>query len=438
MNSKIVVGKSRLKCAFRCWNRCFNAPLALSGIVFGASLLTGCGGGSSGNDVGAATFRAAATFDVQTVGGEVAEIAAVTPDGNTLLYTDSETARIGFVNISNLAAVSQSGFYQGEGSPTSVATTRDNRFALAVFEGTNRLVALNIADRSVARTFNLPGQPDSIAVSPDGRYAAIAIENQRTDEDLPLPSSPPGSVVIVNLSADVAAWTQRTVALSLPSTLDFPTDPEPEFIDINHRNEAAVTLQENNGVAIINLASGSVTRYFSAGRTTHPADLKDDGAISFTDTLSNARRQPDGINWTPQGNLIIANEGDYNLDAPDEPIGGRNFSILSPTGAVIFDENGALEQAVAAAGRYDDRRSDARGVEVENVEVGRFGGRSFAFVAMERADSLGVYRLENDAAPQFVQVLPTGDAPEGIVAVPQRNLVITANEGDGTLSFFTL
>ena len=300
------------------------------------------------------------------------------------------------------------------------------------------MVVLNVADRSVARTINLPGQPDSVAVSPDGRFAAIAIENQRSDEDLPLPNAPRGSVVVVNLAAEVANWTTRTVSLSLPNTLDFPTDPEPEYVAINNRNEAAVTLQENNGVAIINLASASVSRIWSAGRTTHAADLKDDGNIAFTDTLSNSRRQPDGIAWTPRGNLIVANEGDYDLDLPDGSfVGGRNFSIFSPTGSVIFDDPGQMERAVIAAGRYADGRSDNRGVEAENVTVSTLGGRGFAFIALERADSLAVYRLDNDANPTFVQILPTGARPEGVVTVPRRNLVITANEGDGTLSFFT-
>ena len=42
-----------------------------------------------------------------------------------------------------------------------------------------------------------------------------------------------------------------------------PTDPEPEFIDIND-DDVAVTLQENNGVAL-STSPGAITRVFSAG-----------------------------------------------------------------------------------------------------------------------------------------------------------------------------
>jgi DNA-binding beta-propeller fold protein YncE len=432
MNWKI----SALKCPSKRAAVCSILPVAL----LSGALLVGCSGGSSsgGGTNAPASFRAAASFDVKPSGGEVAEIAAVTPNGQTLLYTDSETSRIGFVDISDLSNIRQTGFFAGEGSPTSVAITPNGRFAIAVFDGSRRMVVLNVADRSVARTINLPGQPDSVAISSDGRFAAIAIENQRPDEDLPLPNAPRGSLVVVNLAAEVADWTTRTVSLTLPNTLDFPTDPEPEYVSINSRNEAALTLQENNGIAIVNLASASVTRIFSAGRTTHAADLTDNGAIAFTDTLTNSRRQPDGIAWTPRGNLITANEGDYDLDLPDGGfVGGRNFTIFSPTGSVVFDDPGNTERAVIAAGRYADGRSDAKGVEPENVTVSTLGGRGFAFIALERADSLAVYRLDNESSPTLVQILPTGSRPEGVVVVPNRNLIVTANEGDGTLSFFT-
>ena len=70
------------------------------------------------------------------------------------------------------------------------------------------------------------------------------------------------------------------------------------------------------------------------------------------------------------------------------------------------------------------------------MKVGKFGNRSFAFIALERANSLAVYRLDNESNPTFVQILPTGSRPEGIAINKRRNIVVTANENDGTLSFF--
>ena len=58
----------------------------------------------------------------------------------------------------------------------------------------------------------------------------------------------------------------------------------------------------------------------------------------------------------------------------------------------------------------------------------------FAFVGAERADSIVVYRLSD--SPKFVEVLATGDEPEGLLAIRRRGLFVSANEGDGTIDLF--
>jgi hypothetical protein len=63
----------------------------------------------------------------------------------------------------------------------------------------------------------------------------------------------------------------------------------------------------------VDLPSGEILNHFSAV-TTHLADLQRDNTISFTDLLVHARLEPDAIGWTTQGNLVTANEGDYDLD----------------------------------------------------------------------------------------------------------------------------
>ena len=44
-----------------------------------------------------------------------------------------------------------------------------------------------------------------------------------------------------------------------------PEDPEPEFVDINDRNEAVVTLQENNHMVIVDLPTLTVIQHFEHG-----------------------------------------------------------------------------------------------------------------------------------------------------------------------------
>lgn len=382
-------------------------------------------------------FKLVATYQVS---GSVAEIVAATPDGETLIYTDSEAGEIGLVNISNVASPSEITTIAVGGEPTSVAITPSGLWALVVVHGTpDHLTIINLTNHSIETTLSLGGQPDAIAISPDGRYAAIAIENER-DEDVndgAMPQSPAGFLTIVDLPGSPANWSTRDVSLTGIAER-FPSDPEPEFVDINPANQAAVTLQENNHVVIVDLASGNIISNWSAGTTSHLADLEDDGQIIFDDLLTNARREPDAIAWTPGGKLVTANEGDYDVDLTAGTFtGGRNFTIFSQTGMVLLDPGAEVEIQAAQAGRYADSRSDAKGCEIEGAEIGQYQNHTFLFVGAERCNVVAVYRLNgSEVNPKFIQILTTGSRPEGLLAIPARALFVSANEGDGTISIF--
>src|SRR5215207_1407075 len=303
-------------------------------------------------------FGLAATYHVS---GEVAEIVATTPDGATLIYTDSAAQEVGFVDINDPTSPTEITTLSLAGEPTSVAVTPSGRWALVVVHGApDHLAVVDLGDRTIETTIPLGGQPDSIAVSPDGRFAAVAIENER-DEDVDggaMPQSPAGFLTIVDLVGLPSAWATRDVSLAGLATR-FPADPEPEFVDINSANQAAVTLQENNHVVIVDLPSGGVIAHWSAGTTTHTADTQDDGQIVCDDLLVNARREPDAIAWLGGGELVTANEGDYdvNLDLR-ESVGGRDFTIFSGAGTGLFEPGAEVETRAALAGLYDDSRSD--------------------------------------------------------------------------------
>lgn len=363
-------------------------------------------------------FEPAATYHVS---GTVAEIVAVTPNGNVLAYTDSASQQVGFVDISNPSAPTEIGTADVDGEPTSVAITPNGRWVIVVVHGDpDHFAVFDLQNIEAAPVIHeLGGQPDSIAISKDGRYAAIAIENEESPDV-------PGFLTIVDLVGAPSAWTLREVTLT-----SLATDPEPEFVDINSANQVAVTLQENNLIAIIDLATGNILGSFSAGNVNQSADLDNDGVILFDDLLQ-APREPDAIGWTPRGQLVTANEGEFGK-------GGRSFTIFSPSGQIVFDSGSSLEMALAAGGFYDDTRSPTKGVEPEGIEIGEYLNHTFLFVGMERSKpgAVAVYQLNGGKeTPKLIQILQTGSRPEGLLAIPQRNLFVTANEGDGTISIF--
>ncbi len=206
------------------------------------------------------SFQRVATYDVP---GQVAEIIVSTPNGEMLIYTDSAAEEIGFVTITEPRHPTSGGSLKMPGEPTSVAVTPDGAWALVAVHGSSedRLVVVDLGTRTIDATIILGGQPDSVAISADGRYAAIAIENER-DEDVNdgvMPQLPAGFLTIVDLIGAPSDWTTRDVDLTGLADR-FPEDPEPEYVSINASNQAAVTLQENNHVVIVDLVTGAVVR----------------------------------------------------------------------------------------------------------------------------------------------------------------------------------
>lgn len=378
----------------------------------------------------------------------VAEIITAVQGGRTLVYTDSEREGVGFINIQRPNRPLADGFIELEGEPTSVvgvgplvlvAVNTSEDF----INVSGQLVVIDLRGRSIVKTFELGGQPDSIDVSPDGRYAAIAIENER-DEDLGdgfPPQAPAGDLFVVNTNGQFPdAWKTARVPLT-GLGVDFEDDPEPEFIDINAANFAVVSLQENNALVVVDLEAaiadpaGAVLTAFSAGDVAalENVDVEENELIELTDTLANIKREPDAVAWVKDEFIATANEGDL--------VGGsRGFSILNIFGEVLFDSGNALEHLVASIGHYPEDRSENKGNEPESILFAEYGEDQLLFVGSERSSVVAVYDVSDmpDEAsafvagdePELLQVLPTGVGPEGLLAIPRRNLLVVANEVD--------
>lgn len=382
----------------------------------------------------------------------VAEIVAASNDGNTLIYTDSPGDQIGFVDITTPASPTGLGVTAVGGEPTSVAVV--GGFALvgvntSVFgdgdtagdkEGnllaSGTLKVVDVATQTVVAgaDIDLQGQPDSVATSPDGNYAVIAIENERNEDHDSLgddigvnPQTPAGKVVIVNTrDANPVNWTATDVDLTSLASIA-ASDPEPEYVDINDDNIAVVTMQENNHIVLIDLATATVTTHFTAGAVA-TLDLVDateenPAIINQSETLTNVLREPDGVSWIDTSHFVTADEGDMNG-------GSRTFTIFDTSGNVVYSTGNDLDHMTARFGHYPDGRSGNKGNEPENAEVGTFGDNRYLFVNSERSSLVFLYNINDPANPIYKQTLPTAAGPEGALSIPSRNLLITASEVD--------
>lgn len=362
-----------------------------------------------------------------------AEIVAATEDGRLLVYSNSPRESVGFVDLSRPEVPVGLGELALEGEPTSVAI--HGPWALvAVNTSSNytqpsgQLVVVELDRRRVVAQLALPGQPDAIAVSPDGRYAAIAIENER-DEDIQdgaLPQLPGGSLAVVDIEGSPSSWTIRNVRLTGLSDIA-PEDPEPEYVAINRNNRAAITLQENNHIVVVNLELGVVESHFSAGSVNlmgiDATDAPRPNRISLTESQTELLREPDGVTWVGGRWIATANEGDWNG-------GSRGFTVFGTDGQVQFDSGNLLERLAARVGHHNDRRADSKGNEPENIAFARYRGQDLLFVVSERSSLIFVFDISDPKAPVHLQPLPAALAPEGILPLPQRDLLIVASEAD--------
>lgn len=359
-----------------------------------------------------------------------AEIIAASEDGMTLVYTDSPGSSIGFIDITDPANPVAAGVFMPEGEPTSVAVI--GNYALAgvntspsYTEPSGFLVEIDMNTRQEVGRCDLPGQPDSVGIAPDGSFLAVAIENERNEDlgDGRVGQMPAGSVFIVDLTADGLIDCATARVADITGLADIaPEDPEPEFISINDENEVVVTLQENNHIVVLS-SSGAVLSHFSAGEVTlEGVDTAEEGALVFDQTIT-VPREPDSITWIDNTHFAMANEGD--MDG-----GSRGWTIFSQDGDVVYESGMDFENAIIQIGHYPEERSGNKGVEPESVTFDTFGGTPFVFVGAERASVVGVYDITDPAAPVLKQLLPSGIGPEGYVTIPNRNLLISANETD--------
>lgn len=405
------------------------------------------GSGNDNGDTVASSFVRVATLPVctqldancDTDTQTAAEIVDVSEDGQTLIYTDSPQGVIGFVDIRTPDAPSVLGTLALGGEPTSVAVRGDYALvgvntSASFTSPSGQLAVVDIASRRLVTSIDLGGQPDSVAVSPDKAYAAIAIENER-DEDLDdgridlSPQAPAGYLVVANISdADPSNWTTQNVDMTGLASVA-ATDPEPEYVDINGDNVAVVTLQENNHIVLVDLATAAVTDHFSAGDVSlDQVDIAEEDIIDQTGALANVAREPDGVTWIDNTYFVTADEGDMNG-------GSRGFTVFNTGGDVAYTSGNELEHLTARLGHYPESRSENKGNEPENAEFGQYGDRPLLFVNSERSSLVLVYDVSNPESPEFLQALPAAAGPEGVKAITSRNLLVVASEEDDRGTF---
>lgn len=307
------------------------------------------------------------------------------------------------------------------------------------------LVSFYTADGTLLRSVQVGALPDMLTFTPDGTKVLVANEGEPSGYNAlggtnPTLVDPEGSVSIIDLSAGVTGATVRTATFtSFNSQIDalkakgvritgpgatVAQDLEPEYIAVSPDGlTARITLQENNAIAILDIASATITDILPLGVKDHnlpgngidPSDR--DGGINIRNVPVVGLYQPDAIaSFTVGGQTyyITANEGD-GRDYPgftDEIRVGDAKYVLDPTlfpNATDLKNNANLGRLTVSRVTGD---TDGDG-DIDQIQA--FGGRSFSIW-----DANGK------------QVFDSGDQLERITAVQTPTLF----NSDGTAASF--
>jgi DNA-binding beta-propeller fold protein YncE len=344
------------------------------------------------------------------------------------------------------------------GTPNSAAIHPHCDYLLVVLGAPGRqgaVAAYRLSDGALLASVPVGIQPDSIAISPNGRHALVANEAEATGLNQ---NGGPGSLSLLDLGGCGARPPELSVTtIDLPSLAGLPgfsagrsddigqlaidntpATIEPESVAFSHNSRFAyVTLQENNGVARVDVQTAELT-LFGVGQTTHLADLTVDGVYAPVQVLT-AFREPDGIALDVTGRIFVtADEGDTrNATRASGPRGGRTVSVFdAQSGALWGDTGSQLDDAAAAAGLYPDSRSNRGGSEPEVLDLTHDRGLTLVAVGLERANAVALVDVSEPSAPAVISVAAAGIGPEGIkfFRAGSRLFVASANEVSGTVS----
>ncbi|MGH8493875.1 MAG: choice-of-anchor I domain-containing protein [Moraxellaceae bacterium] len=184
-------------------------------------------------------------------------------------------------------------------------------------------------------------QPDNVTFSPDGKTVLLALEGEPSDD---YQTDPEGGIAVVDVSglptstaisvkiADFKAWNvggtktlpadvriygQKTSG-GVVTKSSVAQDIEPEYIAVSADSKTAwITLQENNALAILDIATASVTDIKALGFKDY--GLADSG---FTNAHASSGNSGNGIDSADEGETIAGN------------VGGKAINIVTKSGVL--------------------------------------------------------------------------------------------------------
>ncbi len=300
-------------------------------------------------------------------------------------------------------------------------------------------------------------EPEYIAIAPDGITAMVTLQEANAVAILNIPTAtftginPLGlknySTLLADFSDRDSATNGQAIELKtglpafgmfMPDGISsYSVDGQTYYVTANEGDD------RNDFLATADVVSVNSNSY----------DL-DNAAFPTEGTAGSSSVAGTGLKGNDQlGRLSVANlpglRGDLDGDGDIDRIlslGGRSFSILNSNGKRIFDSGDAIDRILTTyfPFLYDDGRSDNKSAEPEGVSIIVIDGKTYAFIGLERSNSVMIFDVTDPANVTFTAMANrSGDLnPEGLLNIPAADsptgkpLLLVANEVSFTLTTY--
>ncbi len=389
--------------------------------------------------------------------GALPDMLTFTPDGRAVLVANEGEANEGYT-IDPVGSVSVIDVSGGFAAP-SVATAGFAGFDADAAELREAGVRIYGPGATVAQDL----EPEYIAIARDGQSAWVTLQEAN-------------AIGLLDLSDIAAPEISRIIPLGYKNhgVLGNELDVSDRDGGINIRNWPLLGMYQPDTVAGYTVNGRNY--YVTANEGDDRNDfIPGEETARIKDLALDPEAFPDAATLQADAALgrieVTTYTGDTDGDGDFDALyslGGRSFSIWTEDGAQLFDSGSEIERIVAQRypGNFNashdendaEGRSDAKGPEPEGLTVGQIGGRTFAFVGLERISGIMVYDISNPQRARFVQYINSRDfsrtpgddpeagdlGPEGLEFVAAEDspigvpMLMVGNEVSGTTALYRI
>jgi len=417
--------------------------------ALGGGLLAGCNSSDSDHIAlvdGTIELSVLGQYQSGIYGESAAEIVAFDAESMRAFVINAASGEVDVLDMSNPAIPARllTIDVSDLGADANSVAVKNGVVAIAVEANVKQedgFVAFYDADGNRRNIVRAGALPDALTFSPDGRYVLVANEGEPNDD---YTVDPEGSVTIIDLvngveapvvrTADFRAFNGQEDALRAQGVRIFgpgasaAQDFEPEWVEVSSDSRTAyVSLQENNAIAVVDIASATVTDILPLGFKDWSAegdwsgsgfDASDrDGGINIRHWPVLGIYQPDTIRlYEANGEhyILTANEGDArDYGGWTEEFRVKNLQldpIAFPDAAVLqLDENLGRLRVTSTLGVSNDCDPSDMTTEVKTActydTLYAYGARSMSIFQVTESGLVKVFdtgsQMEETVAEMF-------------------------------------